>query len=1215
MLWFAPLLLCATSIGPAPPTDGVERLLETLPDRDVQDVLDALGPPPPMAGLLEHGEGIPLLQLEFEAEELAAINELYESAEASLRSGAVEAARDTGREALDRAMAALPDGYPFTADLRLLVRDAGAMLALPLPERADAIAAYHALEAAARTVRDVSSVEPLSEALTRYLAQFDEVNDTFCAGLGSLAVLRYQTGKPSDAERLAVGAVLFGLEQQGALHPDTAQGLGNLAYFLTVSRRYSEAEAIYAHTLDLRRRLDGPDSLDYATVLFNLAQLLRTSRHAEAEALLARVLEVRLDHDDHPVNIGMARSQLGYVLRLQGRFNEARSELETALLLFDEGLPEDHHERAQALQHLLFVERDTGHYDAAAKYGAGSIAMYERLFPDGSPLIAHANLVMASLEMRRGQLDEAERRVRAAETLFQRFVPASHAYMIETRATFAAVLRAKGDAAAASAALSANLEARRGQFGPESRIVADDLASLAELALERGELEVALPYADEEIAILVKVAGEVHPRTADARVRRAQVLYLSNRLEAARDELALARLALGKADPSDSGTQRVTRARADWITGQVLVALEAPGSALDLYLDAYAGLLRVDRTHPLLVDVALDLGELRYDLGDAGGAANAFEEALVVAEALRVRVLGDELDRATYAGHLSLDRASRALVRARAKAGDPLGALDAAERGRGRALLDLLARSGSDLVRPSGTADPAPTAAFTTCLAEEQRARVELLEAEEALRKRRARATRADAPNTEELATSLEQVEARRRVLREASAAVARELSALYPRAQAASGSSVLAALEEGEELLHYTFGERSAVLLTTAAKAPLEAFLIAEGAAEVEALRAEVLAVIELLRAGDEIPSTRLTALCDQLLPGDLQGELIGSTRAVIVPDGPLHGLPFEALPLKEASWVDAGPPTTYAPSGSLVAHTRSTALRRTTDRDANSERTALVIGAPTFGEGDASAPPQSARTLAEIDAVRLFGDRLRPLPGTAVEARLVATRLTAEGFVVTQRIGEDASELALRSHTGAAVLHIATHGFRAPAERPYEAAVALRTPERPTVEDDGFLTLDELVRDWGDTLVNCELVTLSACDTNAGTTVGDSVVSLSWGFFHAGAESVLVSLWKVDDLATLLLMDSFYSLWTRGTSKAEALAGARRELAQSSAEENRERLASLGLLSEESGDRSSQDGFPLPGADPEMRDSGARYDFRSPRFWAAFVLFGEAK
>ena len=1168
-----------------------------------------------MGGLLAPDQGTPILQLELAPETLETARALFESAESDLRSGAVEAARNTSREALAQAETALPDGYPFLSDLRLLARDAEYLRTLPEAERAEAIAVYDTLEQAARTARDAGSIEPLSLALLDYLAHFPEVNDTFCAGLGTLAVLRYQTGKPADAERLAVNAVLFGLENQGLLHPDTTSGLGNLAYFLTAARRYPEAEAIYAHTLELRRQLMGTDTLEYATVLFNLAQLLRTSRHEEAEAVLARALQLRLDHGDHPVNIGMTRSQLGYVLRLQGRYDEARSELEAALLLFDEGLPEDHHERAQALQHLLFVERDTGHYDAAAEYGARAIAMYQRLFPDGSPYSAHAMLVLATLELRRGRLDEAEQLVLDAEPIFERFVPPNHAYLIETRATFAAVLRAKGDSVRASEALSANLEARRTLFGPVSRLVADDLMNLAELAHERGDLDAALRHVDEEVEVLTEVTGETHPRTADARVRRALFLLEAERLEDAREELARARAALGDADPSDSGTQRMTRARADWISGRVLVALDAPSAALDLYLDAYAGLLRVDPTHPLLVDVALDLGELRYDLGDAAGAANAFEEALGIAEALRVRVLGDELDRATYAGRLSLDRASRALVRARAKAGDPLGALDAAERGRGRALLDLLARSGSSLIRPAGTANPAPTAAYATRLSEEQEARRALVETEEAMRKRRARATRADAPDPEELATSLEEVAAKRRTLREASAAVARELSSLYPRAKAAPGSAVLAALGEDEELLHYTLGEHEVVLLTTVGGGPLDAFLIADDAAEVAALRAEVAAVIELFRAGAEVPAARLAALSSTLLPGDLQEELTWTKRVVIVPDGPLHGLPFETLRLGGVSWLEVGPATTYGPSGSLVAHTRSAAGRPSTQRAASDLRTALVLGAPTFAGAAAAAAPPSGRALDEIDAVRLFGGRLSPLPGTAAEAQHVAARLEAEGFVVTRRIGDDASESALRSHTGAVVLHIATHGFRAPAERPYEAAVALRTPERPTVEDDGFLTLDELVRDWGDTLVNCELVTLSACDTNAGTTVGDSVVSLSWGFFHAGAKSVLVSLWKVDDLATLLLMDSFYSAWMDGATKADALAAARQTLARSTPAENRARLVELGVVDAETGDRSAQDGFPRPGADPQARESRSRYDFRLPRYWAAFQLSGAAK
>jgi len=74
----------------------------------------------------------------------------------------------------------------------------------------------------------------------------------------------------------------------------------------------------------------------------------------------------------------------------------------------------------------------------------------------------------------------------------------------------------------------------------------------------------------------------------------------------------------------------------------------------------------------------------------------------------------------------------------------------------------------------------------------------------------------------------------------------------------------------------------------------------------------------------------------------------------------------------------------------------------------------------------------------------------------------------------------------------------------------------------------NDGRLTVGELY----DLRLNADLVTLSACETALGKVAhGDDVVGFTRGFFYAGASSIVSSLWKVNDEATSLLMQEFYS------------------------------------------------------------------------------------
>ena len=79
----------------------------------------------------------------------------------------------------------------------------------------------------------------------------------------------------------------------------------------------------------------------------------------------------------------------------------------------------------------------------------------------------------------------------------------------------------------------------------------------------------------------------------------------------------------------------------------------------------------------------------------------------------------------------------------------------------------------------------------------------------------------------------------------------------------------------------------------------------------------------------------------------------------------------------------------------------------------------------------------------------------------------------------------------------------------------------------------------------------LNCALVTLSACETGLNAlTPGDDLVGLARGFFLAGAPSLLVSLWMVNDAAAAALMASFYRALLGGMRPAAALRQAQCEL-----------------------------------------------------------------
>ena len=122
-----------------------------------------------------------------------------------------------------------------------------------------------------------------------------------------------------------------------------------------------------------------------------------------------------------------------------------------------------------------------------------------------------------------------------------------------------------------------------------------------------------------------------------------------------------------------------------------------------------------------------------------------------------------------------------------------------------------------------------------------------------------------------------------------------------------------------------------------------------------------------------------------------------------------------------------------------------------------------------------------------------------------------------------------------------------------------------ALSGKEIPEDIDDGILTASEIANL---DLRGTDLVVLSACQTGMGDIGGDGVFGLQRGFKKAGVNSILMSLWDVDDEATQILMTSFYQNYLKGMSKQEALLQAQKSVRETPGFEDPEYWAAFILL-----------------------------------------------
>jgi len=178
-------------------------------------------------------------------------------------------------------------------------------------------------------------------------------------------------------------------------------------------------------------------------------------------------------------------------------------------------------------------------------------------------------------------------------------------------------------------------------------------------------------------------------------------------------------------------------------------------------------------------------------------------------------------------------------------------------------------------------------------------------------------------------------------------------------------------------------------------------------------------------------------------------------------------------------------------------------------------------------------------------------------PLPGAEVEANKVAALFPESRRTLLLRDKADLFAVESRA-SKAQILHFATHGV-ADARLPLSSFLLL-------ADSSCGRELTALrILTWP---LAADLVSLSACQTGLGRVSGDGMIGLTRAFLVAGARSVLVSMWSVSDEATALLMSRFYALYlTHGKDKAAALQQAMKEV---------------------------------------------RVKYRSPRYWAPFVLVG---
>ena len=605
---------------------------------------------------------------------------------------------------------------------------------------------------------------------------------------------------------------------------------------------------------------------------------------------------------------------------------------------------------------------------------------------------------------------------------------------------------------------------------------ANILHGIGSAHLGLGDPRAALPWFEQAWAKirdldLQLTAEEILPDLAQAYEETGQLELAQQRFE---DALALSQKMgnLYLVGEAERGLGRVLAAE-----GQSERARELIASAVERG--------RTIGVPALLRDALVDAADLRIAVGEWAAADTLLVEALEIVESVRAEQAGEDIRLGFLTDKKSIFARRVGVLH---RLGRDEEAFAVAERARARSLLDVLAVAANDV---GGAVSP-------ELREKERRLSVRLGEAQSAL---------SEAVSAESWEAAL--VDSLHRAAEEAGREyrnVLDEISARDPAWGDLAGRRAPLGLDEvrarvllpDQVLLEYVVsGDRCFAFLVGK-----DRFRAAALATSQDSLRVLADGLLTSIRAGNVDPAE--ARRLHEVLIAPVAADLPANARLLIIPDGPLFHVPFVLLK-GDAGRLLEQHPIAYAPSASAL----DASIRRWHhDRP----RSLLAVGNPTTFRADALLA--TARDAPDWR----FGE----LPYSAEEVKRVAGHFR-HARVVT---GDDATEPAVKQAMADAThLHFATHGLLDENE-PILSGLALA--QSTGGGDDGVLQAHEILA----LSLNADLAVLSACNTALGRLAdGEGVLGLSRAFLHAGARSLLLSLWEVADRSTMDLMDDFYA------------------------------------------------------------------------------------
>ena len=948
-----------------------------------------------------------------------------------------------------------------------------------------------------------------TEALEIRERIFGKENNNYANSLSNLARIYDSMGNYAEAIRYGNEAVEIRERILGKDNPDYAVSLSNLASYHSSLGNYQQAILIETEVLEIRNRILGKEHPDYAISLNNLAAYnALLGNYIEAIECASIVLDSfeRIYGTDNPKYATALRNLASYHSSL-GHYSEAIQLATEALRIQERILGKDHPEYANTLNNLASYYSYLGNYKEAVRFGTEALNLQEMILGKDHPDYATALNNLAFIHLYLGDYKEAVRLGTEALNLRERILGKDHPDYANSLNNLASFYSGLGNYTEAVSLCTEALNIRKLIFGKEHPEYALSLNSLALCYSHLGDYEEALRLGTEALNLQERILGKDHPGYATSLNNLASYYsYLGNYKEAVRygnEAVEIRERILGKDHP-DYILSIKNLSSYHYIFGNKIETTALINEILPLFTNylrsSFTGLTAQERTNFWNINKSffeVDVNAYSYYINYESLISNAYNATLLSKGIL----LSTEME-----------------------------------------LSNILQESGDDEV---------------TELYNELRTTHLMLNK---LYEKPVAERHIDTDSLERVANAIE------RDLVERS----KEFGD-FTRNMTISWQDVQSKLKQKDlavEFVSFPVLNDSIIYAAYVINPQMETPEM------VSLFEAKDLSKIEV---GNYYNSTELS----KLVWNNLDPYLQDAENVYFAPTGELYNIAIEYLPYYNGEGLMSDFHNFYR-----LSSTRELAVTRVK----NDYTQAALYGGMNFDAKESflvkdmeKYPELKNRDFSLVKTAYSLDLRkgVNYLPGTAVEVDNIKRYLKKTFVKPLLYKGEVGTEASFKSLSGRKVniIHLATHGFywtekdvrrakdfsflmpdneHTPLYFEDKALArsgllfsgannALQGVALPEDVEDGILTAKEIA---GLDLRGLDLVVLSACQTGLGEITGDGVFGLQRGFKKAGANSMLMSLWKVDDKATQMLMTKFYEEFLGGKSKHEALRSAQKYL-----------------------------------------------------------------